>query len=504
MVLGSYRILHELTTGGMGTVFRAEHVLLGRSAAVKLLRRDLSTSPALVQRFVNEAKAVTACKHPGIVEVYDFGYTEDGHAFIVMEFLDGESLGRRLARLRLTEVETTAIAHGVASALRAAHRVGVIHRDLKPDNVFLVPDPDGGVDRTKVLDFGIAKLADGASEHRNTMTGALIGTPLYMAPEQARAAAAIDHRADLYSLGCILYHMLTGRPPFVAEGAGEIIALQMFGEVVPPSRLAPVTPEMERLVLRLLDKDPARRFASAGELASALTHLDRRPTRQITRAPQAAPGDAAATAPGGVAVELGEHPAASSVALPGARTTAAVRQRSALPLVAGTICALAIVAVGVLYATHDDPPAGTAAPSMLVKPIMTPARAPAPPANVEPPAPVADPPEPPAPVADPPEQEAPVVREAPPAPDAPDGHGPRKRTGHKIVRGVGPITPPGPRILPERTLGVHRGSHADPPRRGDHTPSGAPLEDTVDLDTKPTHGGAPRATPSSPKDPSSP
>ena len=503
MVLGSYRILHELNSGGMGTVFRAEHVLLGRPAAVKLLRRDLSTSPALVQRFVNEAKAVTACKHPGIVEAYDFGYTEDGHAFIVMEFLDGESLGRRLARLRLTEVEATAIAHGIASALRAAHRVGVIHRDLKPDNVFLVPDPDGGLDRTKVLDFGIAKLTDGAPGDRNTQTGALIGTPLYMAPEQARAAATIDHRADLYSLGCILYHMLTGRPPFVAEGAGEIIALQMFGEVVPPGRLAPVTPEMERLVLRLLDKDPAQRFASAGELASALTHLDRRPTRQMTRAPQAAPGDPAATAPGGVAVEPAEPPAASSTALPDARTTAAVRRRSGLPLVAGTLCVLVIATVGVTYATHGDPPAGNAAPAMLVKPIATPAPAPAPPpANVEPPAPVADPPAPPTAVPDPPGPPAPVAREAPPAPDA---HGPRKRTGHKIVRGVGPITPPAPRILPERTVGVHRGSHADPPRRGDHTPSGAPLEDTVDLDTKPTHGGgAPRATPSSPKDPSSP
>src|ERR1041384_5517146 len=110
MVLGSYRILHELTTGGMGTVFRAEHALLARPAAVKPLRRDLSTSPELVQRFVNEAKAVTACKHPGIVEVYDFGYTEDGHAFIVMEFLDGESLGRRLARARLTELEAAPLA----------------------------------------------------------------------------------------------------------------------------------------------------------------------------------------------------------------------------------------------------------------------------------------------------------------------------------------------------------------------------------------------------------
>jgi hypothetical protein len=225
----------------------------------------------------------------------------------------------------------------------------------------------------------------------------------------------------------------------------------------------------------------------------------------MTRAPQAAPDAAAATAPGGVAIEPGEHPAGSSAALPDPRTTASVRRRSALPVTAGALCALAIAAVGVTYATQGDPPAGNAAPARLVAPIAAPAPAPAPPpASVEPPAPVPDPPAPPAPVPDPPGPPAPAVREAPPAPDAPDGHGPRKRTGHKIVRGVGPITPQGPRTLPERTLGVQRGSHADPRRTGGHTSSGVPLEDKVDLDTKPPHGGAPRATPSSPKDPSSP
>src|SRR6185503_3055250 len=207
-VLGSYRILGEISSGGMGAVYRAEHVLLGRPAAVKLLHPDLTTNAALVQRFVNEAKAVTACKHPGIVEVYDFDYAPDGGAFFVMELLEGEPLGRRLARTRLSEPEAAAFAHGIASALKAAHRVGVVHRDLKPDNVFLVPDPDGGPDRTKVLDFGIAKLADPSpTRTRHTQTGVLIGTPLYMAPEQAREAAAIVARADLYSLGCIVYHM---------------------------------------------------------------------------------------------------------------------------------------------------------------------------------------------------------------------------------------------------------------------------------------------------------
>ncbi|MBC7973978.1 MAG: serine/threonine protein kinase, partial [Myxococcales bacterium] len=280
-VLGGYRILGELSSGGMGTVVRAEHLLLGRQAAVKLLRRDLTANPELVQRFVNEAKAVTASKHPGIVEVYDFGYTPDGDAFIVMELLEGEPLGQRLARLAMSEPEALVIALGIASALKAAHKVGVIHRDLKPDNVFLVADPDGGTARPKVLDFGIAKLADSpVSGH--TETGALIGTPMYMAPEQARAASAIDHRADLYSLGCLLYHMLVGRPPFVAEGGGEIIALQMFGEVEPPSRLATITPEMDALVLRLLEKDPAQRPSSAAEVMTALTAIDAALTGQGT------------------------------------------------------------------------------------------------------------------------------------------------------------------------------------------------------------------------------
>jgi hypothetical protein len=187
------------------------------------------------------------------------------------------------------------------------------------------------------------------------------------------------------------------------------------------------------------------------------------------------------------------------VALPDPRATAAVRSRPALPLVAGTICALAIAAVGVTYATHGDPPTASGAPTTLRGPVATPpAPAPGPPpANVEPPSPGPD--DPPAhPVA------APVARQAPRDPDAPDGPGPRKRPVHKIVRGVGPITPQGPQTLPERTVEVHRGNHADPPRRGDHTSSGAPLEDTVDLDTKPTRSGAPRATAASPKDPSSP
>jgi serine/threonine protein kinase len=270
--LGSYRITSVLSVGGMGSVYRAQHELLDRPAAIKLLRPELTENDELVQRFFNEAKAATAIRHPGIVEVYDFGYTDDGLAYLVMELIDGEPLSKVIAaRGRCPELEAAQIARSIASALKAAHAKGIVHRDLKPDNVFLVPDPDGREVRVKVLDFGIAKLANPpTSDRRRTQTGVLMGTPKYMAPEQAREAGTIDHRADLYSLGCILYELLVGEPPFLADGAGEIIAMQLFTEPDPPSRRAPVSAEMDQLVLRLLAKEPSDRPQTAAALMEQL------------------------------------------------------------------------------------------------------------------------------------------------------------------------------------------------------------------------------------------
>jgi serine/threonine-protein kinase len=278
VAMGSYRILDELSAGGMGTVYRAEHSLLGRPAAVKLLHRQFTEDPELVQRFFNEAKAATAINHPGIVEVFDFGYSQDNRAYLVMEFLEGDTLGRRLQlRGRLKEAEAVPIARGIASALLAAHGKGIVHRDLKPENVFLVRDPDiPGGERPKVLDFGIAKLAyasEGA-DTRHTSTGKILGTPTYMSPEQARSTGDVDRRADLYSLGCILYELLVGKPPFVAPSANEQIALQLFGEVEPPSKRGiAISPELEAIVLKLLEKEPADRFQNCAELMRALDAL---------------------------------------------------------------------------------------------------------------------------------------------------------------------------------------------------------------------------------------
>jgi serine/threonine protein kinase len=368
-VLGSYRITAELSTGGMGTVYRAQHEILGRPAAVKLLRPELATNVELVQRFFTEAKAASAIHHPGIVEVFDFGYTSDDRAYLIMEFLEGESLARRLHARggRIAEHEAAQITRGIASALTAAHNKGIIHRDLKPDNVFLVPDPDVPTgERPKLLDFGIAKLAGHLAEHR-TQTGALIGTPLYMAPEQARAAGTIDHRADLYSLGCMLYQMLVGQPPFVAAGSGEIIALHLFTEPEPPSKRVPVTAELDAIVMRLLDKEPAGRFQSAAEVSDALGDafgfVSGRMSAPLSALEMSRSGPHLQSLP--VVTLLDERPPDS-----GPRT-------SRMPLIAGAVTlAVAIIAVVffVLARSSDaTPPAEPAQPAAQVPAPASPA-----------------------------------------------------------------------------------------------------------------------------------
>jgi serine/threonine-protein kinase len=262
----------------MGAVYRAEHPLLGKTAAVKVLLPELSNNHDIVNRFFTEARSATAVRHPGIVEIYDFGYLPSGAAYLVMELLDGESLSTVLvSRGRLTEQEALVYTRGISSALVAAHAQGIVHRDLKPDNIFLVRDPDmvGGL-RPKILDFGIAKVAEaqrigGASS--KTRTGTVMGTPTYMSPEQCRGVGEIDDRSDLYSVGCILYEMLVGRPPFSSEGIGEILAMHQFMAPTKPTEAGVVvSAAAERLVLQLLQKRPEDRVQSAAELTRLLGH----------------------------------------------------------------------------------------------------------------------------------------------------------------------------------------------------------------------------------------
>jgi serine/threonine protein kinase len=269
--LGPYRIVKKLGEGGMGSVYVAQHSLLGRRAAIKVLLPALSSQREIVDRFFNEARATTAVTDPGIVQVFDFGFDAERGAYIVMELLDGESLEARLRRGAISVADALRLTRQVAGSLAAAHARGIVHRDLKPDNIFIVRDAEAqGGERPKILDFGIAKLSAADGDRTRTRTGMVMGTPIYMSPEQCRGAGAIDHRADIYSLGCVLYHLLAGRPPFDFEGIGEIISAHLREPPTPPSLYAPgLPPAIEGIVLRCLEKNPDDRFASMTELQLA-------------------------------------------------------------------------------------------------------------------------------------------------------------------------------------------------------------------------------------------
>ncbi|MBA3541365.1 MAG: serine/threonine protein kinase, partial [Deltaproteobacteria bacterium] len=258
-VIGKYRVVSELGKGGMGVVYRAEHTQLGRPAALKMLLPQFSSDAAIVQRFFNEARAASAIDHPGIVEIYDFGTHTDGRAYIVMSLLSGESLEQRLHRGPIPPLEGATIIAQVAGALAAAHARSIVHRDLKPDNIFLVPNelmPDGI--QIKLLDFGIAKLAGDQAGDFKTQTGMMMGTPAFMSPEQCMGKADLDHRTDLYSVGCILFHILCGRPPFVSDqGTGVMIAAHIRDPAPDPRTINPQIPaSLAAIILRLLHKDP--------------------------------------------------------------------------------------------------------------------------------------------------------------------------------------------------------------------------------------------------------
>lgn len=294
-IIGGYHIDGLLGEGGMGAVYSATHRLLQRRAAVKVLLPQFSHDPNLVKRFFNEARAATAIDHAGIVQIFDYGQHTDGSAYIVMELLQGESLERRLTgQGRLTALDAIRITRQAASALAAAHTCGIVHRDLKPDNIFLVPDSElEGGERVKILDFGIAKLmgAEDDPSAVKTHAGSVLGTPTYMAPEQCSGAGNIDHRVDIYALGCVLYHLVCGRPPFLGTGTGNILIAHMQKAVPPPMALEPsIPPELEPLMLRALAKSPAERFATMDQFAAELDSVYRARVTGVHLAPGAAPG----------------------------------------------------------------------------------------------------------------------------------------------------------------------------------------------------------------------
>jgi serine/threonine protein kinase len=282
--IGNYRITAKLGEGGMGVVYLAEHPVIGKKVAMKAIHPELSKNSDVVSRFVTEAKAVNQIGHEHIVDITDFGNTSDGEFYFVMEYLQGESLSDRLRREnRLDAQSALSITAQIADALNASHEQGIIHRDLKPENIFLCLNRGPGRDFVKVLDFGLAKLtlSDQKVSHK-TRTGSVMGTPYYMSPEQCEGKIEIDHRADIYSLGVLLFEMLTGKVPFGGDGYGEIIVKHV---TMPPPSVRSINDELpeelDLILYRALAKDRDQRFQTMNEFEDAL--MD--PQRYATSAP---------------------------------------------------------------------------------------------------------------------------------------------------------------------------------------------------------------------------
>src|ERR1041385_8411869 len=274
-VLGAYKLVEMLGKGGMGYVYRAEHIKLGREVALKLLRGDYAKRRDAVNRFFQEARTVNRVRHRNIVDVTDFVELPDGTTFIIMELLRGQSLGK-WARTGVDLPRALAVLVQICDGLGAAHAVGVVHRDLKPDNVMVVPTSDGA-ELVKLLDFGVAKLVNREDEDVGfqTAAGSVIGTPAYMSPEQA-GGMVIDQRSDIYSLGAIMYEMFCGQPLFRGRSFGEYVRKHLTEMPIAPRQTqggANLDERMEALIMRCLAKDPNDRFGHILELRDSLLHL---------------------------------------------------------------------------------------------------------------------------------------------------------------------------------------------------------------------------------------
>jgi len=269
---GRYEVETLIGEGGMGVVYRCTHTIIGKKVAMKVLRADMARSEEVVGRFLNEARAASSIGNPHIIDISDFGRLPDGATYFIMEYLEGTALSAAAEGGTLGLDRVGPIVIQLAEALAAAHDAGIVHRDLKPENIFLVRRGSQR-DFVKVLDFGIAKVANAqAGTGRLTQAGAVFGTPHYMSPEQA-AGTAVDHRADIYAVGVILYELVTGRLPFDAETFMGILSQHMYKEPEPPSTLIQfqrLDPDLERVILCCLKKNPDDRYQRMSELEADL------------------------------------------------------------------------------------------------------------------------------------------------------------------------------------------------------------------------------------------
>jgi serine/threonine-protein kinase len=361
---GKYRIVRLIGEGGMGAVYEGENMRIHRRVAIKVLHAGVAATAEAVARFEREAQAAGRIGSEHIVEVLDLGNLPNGDRYMVMEFMDGDSLSARIrARGRLTPGETYPILHQLLEALAAAHGAGIIHRDLKPDNVYLLKTRGGKQDFVKLLDFGISKFnqLSGDSGFSMTRTGAVMGTPYYMAPEQAKGSRELDHRVDLYAAGVILYEAVTGEVPFNADTFNELLFKIVLEAARPVEQLVPnIDPAFAAIVNKSMAREPAARFQNAREFQQALEQWAAGAGPQLAASLNASTAGAArlatATPPNG-ALGTGQYAATNSgshtlgtgtpgnwanTGAPG--TTAVVPKKSNT----GVIAALAIVAVFVI------------------------------------------------------------------------------------------------------------------------------------------------------------
>jgi hypothetical protein len=289
-MIGEYCVEGKLGEGGMATVFAATHPLIGKKVAIKVISRRLCADQHAVDRFIGEARTVNQIGHPNLVDIFAFGVLPDGRAYLVMEWLQGETLADRLARERPSVPRAFDIFLQLVDALEAAHEKGIVHRDLKPHNVFILERKDAV--RVKLLDFGIAKLADSDASVPKTRSGVAMGTAGYMSPEQARGKN-VDHRTDIYALGCVAWEMLLGQLPFVADTAIDILAMHLAAAPPSPRALWPSIPAgVEKMLLQMLSKEPDGRpslpqiRAVFDSTFRALTPPTGLSTRRVRKLPQ--------------------------------------------------------------------------------------------------------------------------------------------------------------------------------------------------------------------------
>jgi eukaryotic-like serine/threonine-protein kinase len=378
--IGNYEIKAKIGEGGMGSVYLGEHPLIGKRVAIKVLLDELVAKEDVVARFFNEAKAVNDIGHLNIVDIVDFGKTPGDNGqeivYFIMEFLDGEALSSRIRRAGLPFKDTLHIVGQCCSALAASHAKGIVHRDLKPENIFLVTR-GGDKNFAKILDFGIAKLTgDGGTSSHKTRTGLVIGTPTYMSPEQCEGKGHIDHRSDVYSLGIVMYELLTGSVPFPGEGFGEVLVAHLTQQPAKPSAVNPhVPPALEAIVMHAIEKDRNRRFQTMNEFLQAIEDPDAH-AAAWRGLPDYAKSAAAATLPSMPAIQDGAPASAGGSPRPTTLEGAAAevtlsptrprRARSRAPLVAAIAGVLALAGVGGylgMSGKGDDKTPAVAAPA---------------------------------------------------------------------------------------------------------------------------------------------